>query len=191
MVSHLADSSLGTIQDILLRMKALIVEGKNDSLSNAQRANIYTELNELNTEINAVSSSLTSNNTSLTTAIDTVASNLALEASRATTAEDNLANSIINEQIRAENAENDLQHAIHILTHDLEHLTREQADQLNNEIQRAQTAEAELSARCDTIQQSLTTRCDTLQQSLTVQTGYISQLYTYLFDSTPNNVPIR
>jgi flagellin len=62
-----ADSSLGTIQDILLRMKSLIVEGKNDSLSNAQRANIYTELNELNTEINAVSVKTTFNGNSLLT----------------------------------------------------------------------------------------------------------------------------
>jgi len=62
-----ADSSLGTIQDILLRMKALIVEGKNDSLSNAQRANIYTELNELNTEINAVSVKTTFNGNALLT----------------------------------------------------------------------------------------------------------------------------
>ena len=49
-----ADSSLGTIQDILLRMKSLFVEGKNDSLSNAQRKNIYTELDELDKEINSV-----------------------------------------------------------------------------------------------------------------------------------------
>jgi flagellin len=62
-----ADSSLGTIQDILLRMKALIVEGKNDSLSNAQRANIYTELSELNTEINAVSVKTTFNGNALLT----------------------------------------------------------------------------------------------------------------------------
>lgn len=62
-----ADSSLGTIQDILLRMKALVVEGKNDSLSNAQRGNIYTELNELNTEINAVSVKTTFNGNALLT----------------------------------------------------------------------------------------------------------------------------
>lgn len=62
-----ADSSLGTIQDILLRMKALVVEGKNDSLSNAQRGNIYTELNELNSEINAVSVKTTFNGNALLT----------------------------------------------------------------------------------------------------------------------------
>ena len=62
-----ADSSLGTIQDILLRMKALVVEGKNDSLSSAQRQNIYTELNELNAEINAVSVKTTFNGNALLT----------------------------------------------------------------------------------------------------------------------------
>lgn len=62
-----ADSSLGTIQDILLRMKALVVEGKNDSLSSAQRQNIYTELNELNSEINAVSVKTTFNGNALLT----------------------------------------------------------------------------------------------------------------------------
>ena len=41
-----ADSSLGSIQDMLLRMKSLVVEGKNDSLSTTQRKNIYTEINE-------------------------------------------------------------------------------------------------------------------------------------------------
>jgi flagellin len=60
-----ADSSLGTIQDILLRMKSLIVEGKNDSLSNAQRGNIYTELNQLDAEINSVAVKTTFNGNSL------------------------------------------------------------------------------------------------------------------------------
>jgi len=60
-----ADSSLGTIQDILLRMKSLIVEGKNDSLSNAQRKNIYTELDELDKEINSVAIKTTFNSNSL------------------------------------------------------------------------------------------------------------------------------
>jgi hypothetical protein len=52
--------------------------------------------------------------------------------------------------------------------------------QLSDELARALAAEAALSARCDT-----------LQQSLTVQTGYITQLYSYLFNTTPNNVPVR
>jgi len=60
-----ADSSLGTIQDMLLRMKSLIVEGKNDSLSTTQRGNIFTEINELNTEINKVAVRTTFNGNSL------------------------------------------------------------------------------------------------------------------------------
>jgi len=62
-----ADSSLGSIQDMLLRMKSLVVEGKNDSLSTTQRKNIYTEINELNTEINKVAVRTTFNGNSLLT----------------------------------------------------------------------------------------------------------------------------
>ena len=60
-----ADGSLGTIQDMMLRMKTLVVEGKNDSLSNAQRANIYSELAQLDIEINAVAKRTTFNGNSL------------------------------------------------------------------------------------------------------------------------------
>ncbi len=63
-----ADSSLGTIQDILLRMKTLAVEGKNDGLSGAQRANIYEEINQLNLEISSVSTKTTFNGNSLLSA---------------------------------------------------------------------------------------------------------------------------
>jgi len=63
-----ADSSLGTIQDILLRMKTLSVEGKNDGLSGAQRANIYEEINQLNQEISSISTKTTFNGNSLLTA---------------------------------------------------------------------------------------------------------------------------
>ena len=62
-----SDSSLGFIQDMLLRMKTLAVEGKNDSLSTTQRANIYTEISELNKEINAVAKRTTFNGNSLLT----------------------------------------------------------------------------------------------------------------------------
>jgi len=67
-----ADSSLGTIQDILLRMKSLIVEGKNDSLSTAQRANIYTELSQLDGEINSIAVKTTFNGNSLLTSAGSV-----------------------------------------------------------------------------------------------------------------------
>jgi len=60
-----ADSSLGTIQDILLRMKSLVVEGKNDSLSGAQRKNISTELSQLNDEIVSISTKTTFNGNNL------------------------------------------------------------------------------------------------------------------------------
>jgi len=68
-----ADASLGAIQDMLLRMKSLIVEGKNDSLSSAQRGNIATEISELNVEINKVAVRTTFNGNSLLAATGTVA----------------------------------------------------------------------------------------------------------------------
>jgi len=62
-----SDSSLGFVQDMLLRMKTLAVEGRNDSLSTSQRGNIYTEISELNKEINAVAKRTTFNGNSLLT----------------------------------------------------------------------------------------------------------------------------
>jgi len=69
-----ADASLGTIQDMLLKMKSLIVEGKNDSLSAAQRGNIATEINELNDEISKVAIRTTFNGNSLLSGAGTIAS---------------------------------------------------------------------------------------------------------------------
>jgi len=68
-----ADSSLGTIQDILLRMKTLAVEGKNDGLSGTQRQNIFAELNELNAEISSISTKTTFNGNSLLSATNNLA----------------------------------------------------------------------------------------------------------------------
>ncbi|QWD59754.1 flagellin [Polynucleobacter sp. MWH-UH35A] len=48
-----ADTSLGTIQDMLLRIKTLTTQGYDGSLSASQRTQIVDEINELNTEINA------------------------------------------------------------------------------------------------------------------------------------------
>jgi len=62
-----SDSSLGFIQDMLLRVKTLVVEGKNDSLSTTQRGNIYTEISELNSEINAVAKRTSFNGNALLT----------------------------------------------------------------------------------------------------------------------------
>ena len=50
-----ADSSLGTIQEMLLRMKQLAVQGYNGSLSSQQRSNLVDELRQLNMEINNTS----------------------------------------------------------------------------------------------------------------------------------------
>ena len=49
-------------------MKTLAVEGKNDGLSGAQRANIYEEINQLNLEISSVSTKTTFNGNSLLSA---------------------------------------------------------------------------------------------------------------------------
>ena len=48
-----ADSSLSTVQDMLLRLKQLAVQGYDSSLSGTQRTNIATEMKDLNSEINA------------------------------------------------------------------------------------------------------------------------------------------
>jgi flagellin len=60
-----ADSSLATIQDMLLRLKQLSVQGYDSSLSATQRTNIRTEVSDLNTEINATSTRTKFNGISL------------------------------------------------------------------------------------------------------------------------------
>jgi flagellin len=49
---QVADSSMATIQDMLLRIKQLATQGYDGSLSNAQKMNIVDEIAQLNTEIN-------------------------------------------------------------------------------------------------------------------------------------------
>jgi len=49
---QVADTSMSIIQDMLLRMKQLAVQGYNGSLSSSQRGNLVDELLQLNTEIN-------------------------------------------------------------------------------------------------------------------------------------------
>jgi flagellin len=68
-----ADSSLSTIQDMLLRMKSLVVEGKNDSLSNAQKGNVNTELSEIRNEMNNVATRTTFNGNNLLSNTGTLA----------------------------------------------------------------------------------------------------------------------
>jgi len=70
-----ADSSLSTIQDMLLRLKQLATQGYDGSLNATQRANIVQQMNDLNTEINQTSARTQFNGVSLlgnTTQIDKV-----------------------------------------------------------------------------------------------------------------------
>jgi len=67
-----ADSSLSTVQDMLLRMKSLVVEGKNDSLSNAQKGNVNTELLEIRNEMNNVATRTTFNGNNLLSNVGTL-----------------------------------------------------------------------------------------------------------------------
>ena len=50
---QVADSSLSTVQDMLLRLKQLATQGYDGSLSTSQKLNIVQEMKELNAEINA------------------------------------------------------------------------------------------------------------------------------------------
>jgi flagellin len=52
---QVADTSLATVQDMLLRMKQLAVQGYDGSLSGKQRSNLVDELVQLNLEINQTS----------------------------------------------------------------------------------------------------------------------------------------
>jgi len=51
-LTQVAESSLGTIHQMLLRMKQLSVQGYDGSLSGSQKTQIVDEINELNSEIN-------------------------------------------------------------------------------------------------------------------------------------------
>jgi len=60
-----ADTAMGTVQDILLRMKQLSVEGANDSISAAQKDNVKTELTSLANQIENIAQASTYNGNSL------------------------------------------------------------------------------------------------------------------------------
>jgi flagellin len=64
---QVADSSLSTVQDMLLRMKQLAVQGYDGSLSATQKLNIVQELKDLNTEINATAARTSFNGINLLT----------------------------------------------------------------------------------------------------------------------------
>jgi len=53
---QVADSSLATVQDMLLRLKQLATQGYDGSLSTSQKLNIVQEMKDLNAEINATAS---------------------------------------------------------------------------------------------------------------------------------------
>jgi flagellin len=74
-----ADTSLATIQDMLLRLKQLAVQGYDGSLSATQKLDIVNEMKDLNTEINATASRTSFNGINLLSSgasVDTVNSDL-------------------------------------------------------------------------------------------------------------------
>ena len=74
-----ADSSLATVQDMILRMKQLSVQGYDGSLSISQKLNIVQELKDLNAEINATAQRTAFNGINLLTSgssVDLVNSDL-------------------------------------------------------------------------------------------------------------------
>jgi flagellin len=72
-----ADSSLATIQDMLLRMKQLATQGYDGSLSTSQKGSIVNELSELNDEINATAYRTKFNGNTLLATANTVENNTA------------------------------------------------------------------------------------------------------------------
>jgi len=74
-----ADTSLATIQDMLLRLKQLAVQGYDGSLSATQKLDIVNEMKDLNTEINATAKRTAFNGISLLSSgagVDTTNSDL-------------------------------------------------------------------------------------------------------------------
>ena len=74
-----ADSSLATIQDMLLRLKQLAVQGYDGSLSATQKLDIVNEMKDLNDEINATAQRTAFNGINLLSngaGVDTVNSDL-------------------------------------------------------------------------------------------------------------------
>jgi len=76
---QVADSSLSTVQDMLLRLKQLSVQGFDGSLSASQKLNIVQEMKDLNSEINATAQRTQFNGINLLTSgasLDTVNSDV-------------------------------------------------------------------------------------------------------------------
>jgi flagellin len=87
-----ADSVVGTVQDILLRMKQLAVEGANDSISTTQKLNVRTELNVLNGQINNIANGTTYNGISL---LNTAGTSLSFQVGSTTATADQFSVSTI------------------------------------------------------------------------------------------------
>jgi flagellin len=86
---QVADSSLATVQDMILRMKQLATQGYDGSLSISQKLNIVQELKDLNAEINATAQRTAFNGINLLTSgssIDLVNSDLKAGAALSNTA---------------------------------------------------------------------------------------------------------
>ena len=76
---QVADSSLATVQDMLLRLKQLATQGYDGSLSTSQKLSIVQEMKDLNAEINATASRTAFNGINLLTSgssVDLVNSDL-------------------------------------------------------------------------------------------------------------------
>ncbi len=83
---QVADTSMGTIHDMLLRLKTLATQGYDGSLSASQRTQIADEINELNKEINNTAARTKFNGNSLIAATVGRGSGLAVNDSAGTLA---------------------------------------------------------------------------------------------------------
>lgn len=84
-----ADTSLATIQDMLLRLKQLAVQGYDGSLSSQQKLSILNEMKDLNTEINTTAARTKFNGIELLssgTNVDSVNSDIKADTDLITTA---------------------------------------------------------------------------------------------------------
>jgi len=82
-LAQTADTSMSTVQDILLRIQQLAVAGANGSLSQKQKSAIVTEVTSLNSQINSISAGTTYNGISLLGATNTLANTSTLNAGAA------------------------------------------------------------------------------------------------------------
>ena len=123
---------------------------------------------------------LTDYKSSNDSALATIASNLALEASRADTVEKNLASDLSKLTQKATDSESTLKDDI-----------QQKYDQL---LRYCKTLESTIDRFKSTEMEDVRTlqsNIDELQAQLTVQSGYITQVYKYIWDTAPSVVPNR